>query len=464
MESLFRKLGVHIPEILLPAKGTDLTKWSVIACDQYTSQPEYWQRVIDEVNGSPSTLKLTLPEIYLGDSDTEKKLTEINLNMEDYVRSGILNPLKPGFILVDRSTPQAVSRKGLMLALDLEQYDFTPGSNALIRATEGTVLDRIPPRVKIRENALIELPHVMVLINDPEGTVIEELFKKTDSFEKLYDFDLMQSAGHIRGWKIDRDEDLSAIAFSLQNLCEASGCSASDKAKPADAVPLQNTVQPAAPFLFAVGDGNHSLATAKVHWENIKAAHGLTADSDHPARYALVEVVNLHDTGIVFEPIHRVLFGINSSTVLDAISAAAVTAKPDSTIEYQFCASIREMEEVRETMEKKTNCHILPFIIEGRYGLLTLGNPPSTLEAGTLQIIIDMLLRDFPAAKVDYIHGDQIVAELGSKKGCMGFYLPVIAKNSLFDTVITDGVLPKKTFSMGEAEEKRHYLECRRIR
>lgn len=447
MKKMFEKLGIHIPEILLPKEDTDLTKWAVIACDQYTSQPDYWQNVDKAAGNNPSALRLTLPEIYLNEDEEniKKRLTEISKYMEEYLSKGILKKLTPGFILVDRSTPQAASRKGLIMALDLEQYDYTPGSTSLIRATEGTVMERIPPRLKIRENALIELPHVMVLINDPDCTLIEELFKRTDSFRKLYDFDLMQNAGHIRGWKIDQQEVLSQIAASLQKLCYSSN---------------------QAPFLFAVGDGNHSLATAKVHWENMKAAKGLTASDEHPARYALVEVVNVHDEGIVFEPIHRVLFGIKAAIISEALIPAAAAVMPGSAVEYRLFASHSEMEEYckHRSDKSKSLTHVLPFIIEGQYGALTVENPPSSLEAGTLQPIIDRLLNEAPSLKVDYIHGSSIVTQLGSRKGCVGFFLPAMPKNKLFETVASDGVLPKKTFSMGEAEEKRHYLECREIR
>lgn len=440
MENLFKELGIHIPEILLPAKGTDLTKWSVIACDQYTSQPDYWQKVNEEVGNSPSTLKLTFPEIYLKDDDKDTRINNINETMVQYISQGILEPQKPGFILVDRSTPHAKSRKGLILAVDLECYDYRAGSQTLIRATEGTVLDRIPPRVKIRENAPIELPHIMLLIDDPEKTVIETLFEKNAGYEKLYDFELMQGGGHIRGWKVEDAESLSMTAAALKML-----------AKPS----------PLSTLLFAAGDGNHSLASAKAHWENVKAALTPDAIPDHPARYALVEVVNVHDDGLVFEPIHRVLFGIDSTTVLENISGICGV---ESKVGYMLYDSKAAMEDsMKANKNKHQKVHILPFILEGTYGLITAHNPSCSLEVGSLQNFIDDLIKNDANVEVDYIHGGQVVTELGSKPGCMGFYLPVMDKHDLFRTVIMDGVLPRKTFSMGEAEEKRYYLECRRI-
>lgn len=546
MEQLYRILGVHIPEILLPAKGTDLTKWSVIACDQYTSQPEYWKKVNEEVGDSPSTLRLTFPEIYLKDDDKDERISNINEAMLQYLNQGILEPQKPGFILVDRSTPHAASRKGLILAVDLECYDYRAGSQALIRATEGTVLDRIPPRVKIRENAPIELPHIMVLIDDPGKTVIESLFERTYSFEKLYDFELMQGGGHIRGWKVDDAGSLSLTANALAKLTglentEDAANTQEDRSKAGGyhrgiyKNPLEATLCKA-PLLFAMGDGNHSLASAKAHWENVKAAlklhdsanrlqdqaAGITepvieiiepaagvkgtdaglqtpdpgiqhtrdtaAVPEHPARYALVEVVNVHDEGLVFEPIHRVLFGIDSRTILEAMkNICSRISNGNSKAEYKLYSSRAAMDSdmksardaVAATFRHNTSAgdashsapvfphnppHLLPFILEGIYGLLSISNPSGSLEAGTLQSILDELGKCDPDVEIDYIHGEQVIAELGSQKNHMGLYLPSMNKYDFFKIVKREGILPRKTFSLGEAEEKRYYLECRCIR
>lgn len=483
MKNIFKRLGVHIPEILLPVDGTDLTKWAVIACDQYTSQPEYWDKVSEGVGQNPSTLKLTFPEIYLKDDDKDKRIESINKTMEEYLIQGTLEPQDPGFILVDRSTPHTSSRKGLIIALDLECYDYRPGAQTLIRATEGTVLDRIPPRVRIRENAPIELPHIMVLIDDPDKTVIEGLYAKAEAggFKKLYDFELMQGGGHIKGWKVDDKESLSMVAKAFNKL-ERGGCPCGSDTIGDDTIGDSSHLP--CNLLFAVGDGNHSLASAKAHWENVKAS--LIKDTnepipEHPARYALVELVNVHDDGLVFEPIHRVLFNINATTILEMLNTACSQVNMDQLnkvrqnssqlcLDYRFYSSREEMENV---LEKLTNeqqklsdnyTHLLPFILEGKYGILTVDNPVSNIEVGTLQSILDLLLKNNPEIEVDYIHGDQVVTELGSKAGTMGFYLPVMSKHDLFPTVKLDGVLPRKTFSMGEAEEKRYYLECRRIR
>ena len=486
MQRLFENTGVHIPEVMLPSKAVDLHKWSVIACDQYTSQPDYWERVKKEVDGSPSTLNLTFPEIYLKDDDRDSRIKNINESMSRYISQGILEPQKQGFILVDRSTPHVASRKGLILAVDLECYDYKSGSQTLIRATEGTVLDRIPPRVKIRENAPIELPHIMLLIDDPEKTFIEKLFERKDSFKKVYDFELMQGGGHIRGWKVEGVESLALAASALKKLADPasfmqkyglqskrqenrppesgeSGDGSSDS--PPSVLLFESgdgsSDSPPSVLLFAAGDGNHSLATAKAHWENVKAGLGTQAAVDHPARYALVEVVNVHDEGLVFEPIHRVLFGIDGTKVLENIKK---TFNCKSTTECRLFDSIAEMEAALNETKERQNVHLLPFIMEGTFGLISVENPSSGLEVGTLQTLLDELVRANEHIEIDYIHGEDVVTGLGSRKGCMGFYLPVMSKHDLFRTVILDGLLPRKTFSMGEAEEKRYYLECRRIR
>ncbi len=469
MQNLLKKYGIKMPEILLPSDKVNLTKWSVVACDQYTSQPDYWNMVKDEVGSSPSTLKLTFPEIYLKDFDKEERINKINKTMEDYLADGTLKPCKPCFVLVERSTPNAASRKGLVLAVDLECYDYSKGSTTLIRATEGTILDRIPPRVKIRENAPIELPHIMLLIDDPDRTLIEKLYDRNDSFEKLYDFVLMQGGGHIRGWRIDDTESISIIEKALERLT--------------DPQVLEEKYGSSAPFLFAAGDGNHSLASAKAHWENVKASLNSPDDiENHPARYALVEVVNVYDEGLTFEPIHRVLFGVDGTSVLEKIKGLYSSSASDhSYIAYSLYNSKEAMEAALHSIAEaaagnETTCscglcncaairlHMLPFILEGKYGLITVSNPDTSLEAGTLQSIIDKLIKSVPEIEVDYIHGEQAVTEMGSKKDTMGFYLPAMNKHALFRTVISDGVLPRKTFSMGEAEEKRYYLECRKIR
>ncbi len=436
LSNVFSKLGVHIPKIMLPRPETDLGKWAVVACDQYTSEHDYWKEVEAVAKGSPSTLNIIFPEVYLEDGDSDVRIDEINSAMKGYVEDGILTELDNCFILVDRKTSHAASRKGLMLALDLDCYDYNKGSKALIRATEGTVLDRLPPRIKIRQNAPIELPHIMVLIDDPERTVIEPLAEKASSLEKLYDFELMMNGGHIKGYKVSGEEDLSSIAAALSKLsekdvfCNKYGIESSQEV-----------------LLFAVGDGNHSLASAKGHWENLKKCLSPEEQENHPARYALVELVNVHDEGLVFEPIHRVLFNVEPEELIKEFKAFGSKVS---------CSDI--------ACSSDKNAHVFNYITSEGKGTVTIENPVSNLEVGTLQTFLDNYLKEHPQAKIDYIHGEDVVTKLGSQPGNIGIYLPSMNKTDLFKTVILDGALPRKTFSMGEAEEKRFYLECRKIR
>lgn len=461
MANKLEKLGINIPEIMLPCKGTDLCKWSVVACDQFTSEPEYWKKVCSIVGDSPSTLHLTFPEIYLKGTDREQRINNIDTKMEAYIHDGILQPQKPGFIIVDRKTSHSPSRKGLIVSVDLEKYDYSAGSTSLIRATEGTVLDRIPPRVKIRENASVELPHIMILVDDPDRTVIEPLFDNIKKHEQLYDFELMLGGGHIKGYKVDDEESIASISAALERLADQSVfCNKYG-------VGSEKGV-----LLFAVGDGNHSLASAKAHWENVKSAinnealpEAAKADliKKHPARYALAELVNVHDDGIVFEPIHRVLFGVKLQHVLEQFLSFYENENIDSA-GYKLFTSKEEMQIALDGLKADTGIHSIPFIAEKEYGLLIVKNPSHNLEVGTLQAFLDYLVKQDGNIEVDYIHGDQVVEKLGSGSGCMGFYLPAMSKHDLFKTVILEGVLPRKTFSMGEAEEKRYYLECRKIK
>lgn len=442
----YPNIALNVPTILFPKAGVDLGAWAVIACDQYTSQPDYWNKVESLTAGKPTTLELTFPEIYLEAPGKEERIARINAKMREYLDNGTLKPLNPGFVLVDRHTthrPQA--RKGLIVALDLEHYDFSRDSKTLIRATEGTIVERLPPRIKVRENAPIELPHIMVLIDDPKKTVIEPLFDLP--LEKLYDFDLMLDGGHIQGYAIDRPEHLEAIAQALAKLAGI------DLHGPAD--PDRDVL------LYAMGDGNHSLATAKAIWEKLKAdAADKTAILEHPARYALVELVNLHDEGLEFEAIHRVMFKTDADAVLAAWEKYCET--------HGMGFSVRNHESAQAALEfaaaeTRDNRHIVPFMAACGYGSAVIDNPKLTLEVASLQTFLDDFLKANPGAEIDYIHGADAVAELSAKPGAMGFLLPALSKFHLFKSILQDGPLPRKTFSMGEADEKRFYLECRGI-
>lgn len=445
----FRDLGVHIPTILLPKKEIDPAKWSVVACDQYTSQPEYWSQVEDIVDGSPSTLHLVLPEVYLEGEDSSERIKKINAAMQKYLDENILTPQEPGFIYVDRRTTHAASRKGLVMAVDLEKYDYTRGSKALIRATEGTVIERLPPRVKIRENAPIELPHIMLLIDDPERTVIEPLAEKAEQSGLIYDFDLMMNGGHVKGFKVTDVERITGILEALSRLADP------------DAYTSRYRVQSGSgTLLFAVGDGNHSLASAKSHWENVKRNLPQDELDSHPSRYALVEVVNVHDEGLVFEPIHRVVFNIDAQHLLN--SFVEYFSSQGCKAYYRESGHRPDKREI-EQLKGSAAAHAIPYTCLSGSGALVVEDPRHNLEVGTLQSFLDEYLTANKGVKIDYIHGEDVVASLGSKKGNMGLFLPPMDKNELFRTVILDGVLPRKTFSMGEAEEKRFYLECRKI-
>lgn len=443
----FSKLAIKLPEILLPNKQIDLSKWSVVACDQYTSQLDYWNKVKANTENQPSTLNIIFPEVYLEDSDGEQRIQNINQTMVDYIDKGVLKALpKPGFVLVDRKTSQAPSRKGLVVSIDLEQYNFNKGSNSLIRATEGTIVDRLPPRIKVRKDAQIEVPHIMVLIDDPDKTVIEPLFEEKE-LEILYDFELMEESGHLKGYAIDQSELLQQIADALAELADKGNFSKK----------YNSTDQEV--LLFAMGDGNHSLATAKAIWETLKSeSSDLEQLMQSPARYALVELVNIHDQGLQFEPIHRVLFNVNAKHLLDGLS----NYYHNNECLITNSDSEQEMHD-KSAAAKTDNNHVIPFVSPDGYGFITINEPTFTLELASIEDFFKLYL-EANEVKVDFIHGDDVVKDLGKQAGNMGFFFPPISKHSLFKTIIFDGALPRKTFSMGEADEKRFYLEARKIK
>ena len=431
-------LGFQIPENLLPVDNIDFQKWAVIACDQYTSQPEYWKEVENIVGSSPSTLKMILPEVYL---DTDEEISRIELTkktMDKYLEKGIFRSFE-GLILVERHVG-AKTRFGLMVALDLEKYDFSKGSQTLIRATEGTIIERLPPRIRIREGAKLEFPHILVLIDDPEQTVIEPLKGNRQRLEKLYDFELMKNSGHLIGYGINQVEDLESVQNALENL-----------SNPIKFKNRYNVGDDFGVLLFAMGDGNHSLATAKSIWESVKSKVGM----DHPSRYALVEIENIHDAGLDFEPIHRVLFNINNN-ILEKMRDFW-----KSDFEIKEYKHQQEMISVVDHQSGKS--HKFGFIFRSSFFVVDIKNPYTNLPVGTLQNFLDNFIKNGGAKKIDYVHGGEVTCRLGTKPGNCSFYLPAMEKYQLFKTVILDGALPRKTFSMGEAYEKRFYMEGRKI-
>ncbi len=435
---IYNDIGVQIPTIHLPKDGTDLTKWAVIACDQFTSQPEYWRKVEENVGNAPSTLNLILPEVFLEKPGETERIQQIHSNMRTYLEKGILQP-QEGLVYVERSVA-GKTRKGLMLCLDLECYDFTKSSTSLIRATEGTIVERLPPRMKIRQGAALELPHILVLIDDPMRTVIEPLAAAKNSFERLYDFDLMLGSGRLRGYAVSKSMETKVIK-GLRGL-----------ARP-DVFAAKYGIDMNTPvLLFAMGDGNHSLATAKAVWENMKAQAGM----DHPARYALVEIENIHDEGLEFEPIHRVLFGLKKSIF------AEMNGYFGEDYRYTPVRSAEEM--VKRVDEANGASQAIGIAVGGKgFGVIEISHPPSNLPVGTIQTCLDEFLKADGAEKIDYVHGKEVVCSLGAQAGNAGFYVPGMNKSDLFKTVILDGALPRKTFSMGEAKEKRFYMEARKI-
>lgn len=443
-------IGVKVPTILMPKEDVDISKWAVIACDQYTSQPEYWEEVKKLVDDNYSTLNLILPEVYLEDEEynVSENIKKIHANMREYLDKNILVPQKPGFIYAERLTESPVSRKGLVLAIDLEEYDYNLGSQSLVRPTEKTVIERIPPRVKIRENASIEFPHIMLLIDDPNEAIIEPIANMKDKLEKVYDFDMMMDGGHISGYKIDDEAMLTKIIKGLEEL-----------AKPEVFNKKYELTSDKPILLFAVGDGNHSLASAKAHWENVKKTLKEDQQADHPARFALVEVVNIHDKSLIIEPIHRELFSVDEKGFFDALTAYFNGSGSEVNVEYHDKRTVMNI----ESLETEEDMHKFSFMTKDKSGVITIKQPKANIPVGTIQVFLDEYLKSNPKVKIDYIHGTDVINDLSSKDGNIGFILPPISKSDLFKTIVLDGVMPRKTFSMGEAQEKRYYIEGRKI-
>lgn len=389
-------------DILLPKVG-DMSSWSVIACDQFTSQPEYWQSVRETAGDKPSTLNMILPEAELGVKDADTEREKIYSVMQKYLDGGVLEEYKNSFFYVERSLPNGSIRHGLIGAIDLEAYDWQDGASVPIRATEGRVPDRLPPRIRIRERAVLELPHIIVFIDDPDDSVMSSVNKG----EKLYDFELMLSGGHITGWQVI---DNAAVSSAFSALFEGKS------------------------MLMAIGDGNHSIAAAKEYWDSIKPKLTPTELEAHPARYALVELENIHDPAIEFRPIHRVI--------------SKTDPKPF-------------FEELKNRFPTKSGTAVRAIS-----------------EAGSAEVYFDGMAgeiiarcEDFCKAyapkyggELDYIHGDTECIEMAAKKGCVGLLMPRIEKQELFASVEKSGAFPRKSFSIGEANEKRYYLECRKIK
>lgn len=408
---MMKRFGFYPADILLP-KGEISTPWSVIACDQYTESESYWQTTRQEVGAHPSTLHLILPEKYLESENVDSRIEDIHQNMQDYLQRNIFTLLAQTMIYTERTLSDGRVRRGLIGALDLEEYDYAPDTHALCRASEQTVTSRIPPRKKVRENAPLELPHILLLIDDRAGSVIETIGNHTDTMRSLYDFDLMQGSGHIKGWQLS-PRQLEDVQTALQDLAQESQSRYGEE------------------LLYLVGDGNHSLATAKACYEQLKQQLG-TAAQDHPARYALVEINNLQEESLTFMPIHRAVWNVDVDDLLNALPFD----KEGQQIEIYYQG------------KRQKKCL----------------SPRRELVVGTLQSALDKYLSTHPEGKIDYIHDETSLFELCDKTGGIALMLPALCKDDLFEYILHRGALPRKSFSMGHAKDKRFYLECRKIK
>ncbi|SMF62699.1 Protein of unknown function [Alteromonadaceae bacterium Bs31] len=433
----FENIGVLVPDLLLPSAAIAPENWAVVACDQYSSEPKYWQEVETLVQDKASTYHMIFPEAYLDTADDEQLIASISKNMQQCIASEQMEEHKASLVLVKRQTSTG-ERRGVVLALDLEHYSYEKGVQSLIRATEGTIVDRLPPRIKVRRDAPLEFPHIMVLIDDPEKQIIEPLFDHAT--KSLYDFELMQKGGHIEGALVDNKDTIEGFAKKLHKL--------RDKATFQQKYQCGDQHEP---LLFAMGDGNHSFATAKALWEELKTQQDFETIKDHPARYALVELVNLYDDSLVFEAIHRSVFNVNCEALLAGLSSY----HQDKGSEVEFHSEAPALEHGTQLIEF---CH------QQKRGFISITNPAHQLATGSLQQFLDEYLEGLPEASLDYIHGDNTACQLAQENGVISFLLPAMNKHELFKTVIFDGALPRKTFSMGEAQDKRFYMEGRRIK
>lgn len=425
-------------DILLPGPKVEMEKWAVVACDQFTSEPAYWEETREIVGQNPSTLNVILPEVYLEAKDVEERLQVIGNYMKEYLEQGIFEEYKDAMVYVERKDSRGRRRAGLVGKIDLEEYDFRRGSQSQVRATEATVTERIPPRLRVRREALLELPHIMLLIDDSEDSVVEPLEKKVDYMRKLYDFSLMQEGGFVTGYLLGKEERVQVEA-ALRRLQEKA-ILLQQKEIPEKAITAKNCL------LYAMGDGNHSLATAKTAYEQWKAEHPGEDTSQYPGRYALVELVNLHSPALKFKAIHRLLTEVDVKNLKDEMTKELGLLEPKK---WQL------------QMEKEAQ------IIELWYGEKTerrvITKPRAKLAVGSVQNFLDEYLKKNPG-KMDYIHGEQSLRQLAKQEHALGIHLEDMKKEELFPTVRQDGALPRKTFSMGHARDKRYYLECRKIR
>ncbi|GHV94185.1 hypothetical protein AGMMS50293_05050 [Spirochaetia bacterium] len=450
-------LGIEIPEIILPG-NIDLQKWAVIACDQFTQDRDYWEKVKSTVDDAPSTLNLIFPEVFLPDGGKELRITGIHQTMERYLNGGIFTAPRRGCVYLERDTPFQKRRRGLVAAVDLEQYNWAPAARPLIRSTEGTVAERLPPRMDIRRGAPLETPHILLLIDDDTDSLLPALGERAKKTPPVYQTGLMLDSGKVSGWFLDAKDDLAFLAAQLEELSRR----ALTRYLPAGVAANADAGTDEKPFLFAVGDGNHSLATARGIWEEYKKSCGeVSGLPEHPCRYALVEIENIYDPAIRFEPIHRVVFGMDFDEVLSLLAEL-----PD----FSSCPLTDRAELVRLLGETAAGTR-MGIAAGSRYALIETSAPG--LATVSLQPLLDRCLesashsggRRDESLSIDYIHGEEELFRLAAVPGrrAVGILLPPVQKAGLFETVARSGPLPRKSFSMGEAVEKRFYLECRKL-
>jgi hypothetical protein len=455
IQTRLEKVGIAIPQILLPR--AELKQWAVIACDQFTQDRAYWKKAAEIAAGSPSSLDLIFPEVFLDEGNRAGRIEDIHRAMRKYLDTGIFAAPRRGFVYLERDTPFNRGRKGLVAAVDLEQYSWLPTERPLIRSTEGTVTERLPPRMAIRRNAPVETPHILLLIDDETNNLLQGLGSRARKTPPVYQGGLMLDSGNISGWFLDSEDDFAFFAKELEELVRRALTQyGTPNAQPSSVVQ---------PFLFAVGDGNHSLASAKEIWEEYKKVNGV---NNHPCRYALVEIENIYDSAIKFEPIHRVVFGLGFEDALNALSALPGFSS-------RMIGSSEEL--VRLTREPQPS----PLAGEGsplepvkgnRFGLISknryalVETSAGGLSTACLQPLLDnAVVASNGALTIDYIHGEDELFRLAndSEKQAVGMLLPPVQKAGFFETIARNGPLPRKSFSMGEACEKRFYIECRRL-
>ena len=442
----FDNIALGVPKILLPKPEINCEKWAVIACDQYVHDRSYWEEVERVVGDAPSTLALIYPEVYLSDDGHEERIDRVHRNMKRFVAARVFREEIEGFLLVDRVLPSGKSRKGLVVALDLEHYDSRSQSKTLIRTTEGTYPKNLEARLEVRGNASLECPHILVLIDDPNREIIDPLFE--EGHPTIADFDLMMHGGRLAYRLISRKADLARIAQKLaariapEYIREKYG--------------IKNET-----LLYAMGDGNHSFAAAQKAWERIKSTLGNAKDATrHPARYAMVELVNLHDDAIDIEPIHRLITRVNPLTACNAIVALLNASGAQARLEAVASPEARDQ---RLSALASESTHCLPYRVAGGLGILVIENPSQRTIPETMEAALELFTRANPEAEVGFIHGADVIDDLGNRPDALGFYLPPISKDSVFESLVRYGAYPRKSISIGHADEKRYYMECRSL-